>query len=95
MQQSQQLIRCFKRSKVTFTPGFKSLPKLLLPYYQMVTTATTLLPNGYYLTNLTNSDQIEFPKWNVCYYELVLKPNQTCLIMVWYCLQRMLRDLIP
>ena len=29
MQQSQQLIPCFRRSKVTFTPSFKSLPKLV------------------------------------------------------------------
>lgn len=29
MQQSQQPISFFRRSEVTFTPGFKSLPKLV------------------------------------------------------------------
>ena len=44
MQQFQQLIPCFRRSKVTFTRGFKSLPilvRLTSPRARTITATTT------------------------------------------------------
>ena len=45
MQQFQQLIPCFRRSKVILTPGFKSLPKMvrLTPPWAR----TSISPFGY------------------------------------------------